>query len=161
MMVAVLAAAVVLAVIANVIVWLIATGPLGEPLLMCSDCSATPPELSPMDMGDPILFSTLFGVAAAVVYAVISVMAARPLRVFATMATAALLVSLALPSMIPSPPVELSAKLTLIAMHLVGYAVILATVWVGVRRGWLSPSISRPARSSSGRKAPASDLTAQ
>jgi hypothetical protein len=159
MMVAVLAAAVVLAVIANVMVWLIVTGPLGEPLLMCSDCSATPPELSPMDMGEPILFSTLFGVGAVVVYAVIRVMAARPLRVFAIVATAVLLVSIALPSMVPPPPVEMSTKLTLIAMHLVGYSVILATVWIGEDRGWLLPSTSRPARSSSGREGPASDLT--
>jgi len=145
MTVAVLATAVALAVIANAMVWLIVTGPLGEPLLMCSDCSATPPELSPMDVGDPILFSTLFGVGALVVYALISALSTRPLRVFAIVATAVLLASIALPTMIPSPPVESSAKLTLIAMHVLGYSVILTTLWIGEDRGWLPPSPSRSA----------------
>ena len=138
MAVVVLAAAVVLAVVANAVVYVIVTGPLGEPLLMCSDCSATPPELSTMDMYEPILFSTVFGVAAVVVYAVISALSARPLRVFAVVATVVLVVSLALPTLIPPPPMQWSTRLTLVAMHVVGYSMILGTIWFGHRRGWLT-----------------------
>jgi hypothetical protein len=137
MMVVVLAAAVVLAAVANAVVYMIVTGPLGEPLLMCSDCSATPAELSAMDLYEPILFSTVFGVGAMVVYAVIRALSARPLRVFAVVATVVLVVSITLPTLMPSPPIQWSAKLTLMAMHVVGYALILGTVWLGHKRGWL------------------------
>ena len=143
MMVVVLAGAVVLAVVANAVVYVIVTGPLGEPLLMCSDCSAIPPGLSAMDMYEPILFSTVFGVGAVVVYAVISALSARPLRVFAIVATVLLFVSLGAPASMPSPPIEWSAKLTLMAMHVVGYSMILGTIWFGHRRGWLTSQKGR------------------
>jgi hypothetical protein len=141
--VVVLTAAVVLAVVANAVVYVIVTGPLGEPLLMCSDCSATPPELSAMDMYEPILFSTVFGVGAVVVYAVISALSARPLRVFAVVATVVLVVSIALPTLMPTPPIQWSAKLTLMAMHVVGYSAILGTLWFGHQRGWLTSQKGR------------------
>ena len=142
-MVVVLAAAVVLAAVANAVVYMIVTGPLGESLLMCSDCSATPPELSAMDLYEPILFSTVFGAGAVVVYAVISALSARPLRVFAVVATVVLVVSIALPTLMPSPPIQWSAKLALMAMHVVGYSVILGAVWFGHRRGWLASQKGR------------------
>ena len=96
-----------------------------------------------MDVDEPILFSTVFGVGAVVVYAVISALSARPLRVFAVVATVVLVVSIALPTSMPSPPIQWSAKLTLMAMHVVGYAVILGTVWFGHRRGWLTSQKAR------------------
>jgi hypothetical protein len=135
MMVAVLTAAVVLAIIANVVVYLIVTGLLGEPLIM-GNFDLTPPVLSEMDVDEPILFSIVLGVGAVVVYAVISAISARPLRVFAIVATVLLFVSLGAPANMPSPPIEWSAKLTLMGMHVVGYSVILGTIWFGHRRGW-------------------------
>ena len=143
MTVVVLAAAVVLAIIANVIVFLIVTGPLGEPMLMCSDCDLEPPVLDSLSVVDPIIFSTILGIGAVVVYSVVSKFAARPLRVFAILALVVLLLSLLLPMRAPSPPVELSAKLVLVAMHVVGYCVILATLWFGHRRGWLTDASGR------------------
>ncbi len=59
------------------------------------------------------------------------------------MALVVLLVSLILPMRISSPPVESSAKLALIAMHVVGYLVIVGTLWFGYRRGWLLSQRSR------------------
>ncbi len=53
-------------------------------------------------------------------------------------ATIVLVASFAMPAAIPSPPVEWSAKLVLMAMHVVGYAVILGTLWLGHQRGWLT-----------------------
>ena len=138
MAVVVLAAAVVLAIIANVIVYLMVTGPLGEPMLMCSDCDLEPPVLDPMSAGDPILFSAIFGTGAVVVYSIVSKYSARPLRSFAVLALVVLVTSLMLPLQIPSPPVESTAKLVLITMHVVGYVVILGTLWFGHQRGWLT-----------------------
>ena len=142
MAVVVLAAAVVLAIIANVIVFLIVTGPLGEPMLMCN-CDLEPPTLESMSVVDPILFSTIFGIGAVVVYSIVSYFSARPLRVFALMALVVLLASLMLPMRMPSPPVESSAKLALVSMHVVGYLVILGTLWFGHRRGWLTSQKGR------------------
>jgi hypothetical protein len=143
MSIVVLAAAVVLAIIANVFVYLIVTGPLGEPLIMCSNCDLTPPVLSAMDVDEPILFSIVLGVGAVVVYAVISAISSRPLRVFAIVATVLLFVSLGAPAYMPSPPIEWSAKLTLMAMHVVGFSMILGTIWFGHRRGWLTSQKGR------------------
>ena len=138
MAVPVLAAAVILAILANVIVYLVVAGPLGEPMVMCSNCELTPPALDVMSVVDPIIFSTIFGIGAVVVYAIVASVAERPLRVFALTASVVLLFSVALPMSMPSPPVELSAKLALVAMHVVGYAVIMATLWFGHRRRWLT-----------------------
>jgi hypothetical protein len=138
MAVPVLAAAVILAILANVIVYSIVTGPLGEPMVMCSYCALTRPVLEAMSVVDPIIFSTIFGIGAVVVYTIVSSFSVRPLRVFALTASVVLLGSLALPMSMPSPPVELSAKLALVAMHIVGYIVILGTLWIGHRRGWLT-----------------------
>jgi Family of unknown function (DUF6069) len=130
MKVAVLAAAVLLAIVANVVVHAIVTGPLGEPLLMCEDCSASPPTVTPMPVGDAMLFSALFGSAAVAAYAVIDARSAHPLKIFTVVATVALPASLLLPARIPSPPVTEAARLTLMAMHVVGCAAILGTLWV-------------------------------
>ncbi len=127
----------VLAAAGNAIVYVIVTGPLNEPLLMC-DCSVTPPPLSAMPLSEPVLFSALFGSGAVILYAVIRAQSARPLRVFILVATLLLLVSVGLPAMMPSPPVEWSAKLTLIAMHVVGYLIIVGVIWLGHKRGWLT-----------------------
>ena len=70
-------------------------------------------------------------------YAIVARMSTRPLSVFAVLALVILLVSFLLPRRIPSPPIEASAKLALIAMHVVGYGVIVGTLWLGHRRGWL------------------------
>ena len=145
MIVAVLATAVVLAVITNVVVYVIVTGPLGEPLVMCSMCSSIPPGLSPMDIDEPVIFSAIFGVGAVVVYAVIGALSTRSFRVFAIAATVVLVASLGLPAKIPSPPVEWSAKLTLVAMPVVGYTVIMGVLCLGHARGWLtSRRLRRP-----------------
>ena len=138
MAVPVLAAAVILAILANVIVYLVVTGPLGEPMVMCSNCALTPPVLEQMGVLDPIIFSTIFAIGAVGVYAIVSNVSTRPLRIFAFTASVVLLFSLALPMSMPSPPVELSAKLALVAMHIVGYSVILGTLSFGHRRGWLT-----------------------
>ena len=138
MAVPVLAAAVILAILANVIVYLVVAGPLGEPMVMCSNCALTPPVLDAMGVLDPVIFSTILGIGAVGVYAIVTRVAARPLRVFALTASVVLLFSLALPMSMPSPPVALFAKLALVAMHVVGYAVIMATLWFGHRRGWLT-----------------------
>ena len=135
---AILAAAVVLAAIGNVVLYLIVTGPLGQPLLMPAE--SPPPELVPLGMIDVVLFSAVLGVGAVVVYSVIRAFSARPLRVFAVVGLAALVVSFLLPAAIPSPPVEWAAKLVLMAMHVLGYMTILATLWVGTMQGWLTPA---------------------
>ena len=144
MIVAVLTTAVVLAVITNVVVYVIVTGPLGEPFAHVLNCSSIPPGLSPMDKDEPVLFSAAWGIAAVVVYAIIGAFSTRPFRVFAITATVVLVASLGLPAMMPSPPVEWSAKLTLMAMHVVDYTVIMGVLWLGHARGWLTSRLRRP-----------------
>ena len=131
--VAVLAVAVVLAVLGNVALYLIVTGLLDQPLLMPAELP--PPELVPLGLLDVVLFSLVLGIGAVVLYAIIRAFSTRPLRIFAVVAGAVLVASLLLPAAIPSPPVEWAAKLALMAMHVVGYAVILTTLWVGTEQG--------------------------
>jgi len=93
------------------------------------------PRLAAEGMGvdEVILFSVIFSLGACLVYAGLSVLMARPERTFLVVSVAVLLVSLALPFKIPTPPVAMSAKLSLVMMHIIGAAVVIPLL-VGLGR---------------------------
>ncbi len=119
------------AIIANVIFYFIVTRWLNEPLLMLDEF----PRLASKGMGvdEVILFSVIFSLGAGLVYAGLSVLMARPERTFLVVSIAVLLVSLALPFKAPTPPVAMSAKLSLVMMHIIGAAVVIPLL-VGLGR---------------------------
>jgi Family of unknown function (DUF6069) len=124
----------ILAISANVIFYYLIKIILGEPLLFPEQFP--PPETSPMPVTDVILFSLIFSLGAGIVFAMIASFARRPVRTFVSISTVVLLLSLALPLRIPTPPVTLLPKLTLVAMHIIGAIVVVGTlVWLGKPKG--------------------------
>ncbi|UCG23643.1 MAG: hypothetical protein JSW55_16090 [Chloroflexota bacterium] len=114
------------ATIANVIFYFILTRWLGEPLLMIEQFP--PPEMVPMPVGEVILVSIIWALAASLVYVFLSEMTAWPDRNFIIISAVVLLASLALPFKAPTPPVAMSAKLSLAAMHLIGAVVVVGSL---------------------------------
>ncbi len=123
--------AVAAATFANVIFYIILTKWLGEPLLMIEQFP--PPTLTPMDLSSVILFSIIFSLGASFVYVFLSVVTQRPERNFIIISAVVLLASIVLPLGIPTPPVAISAKLSLVAMHIIG-AVVVVGLLVGLGR---------------------------
>jgi len=123
--------AVAAATIANVVFYFILTRWLGEPLLMINQFP--PPQMVPMPVGEVILFSIIWALAAALVYVFLNAVAARPDRYFIIISAVVLLASFALPLKAPTPPVAMSAKLSLAVMHLIG-ALAVVPVLVGLGR---------------------------
>ena len=123
--------AVAAATVANVIFYTILTRGLGEPLLMLDQFP--PPVLVPMDVGEVILFSIIFSLGAGLLYIGLSVVSDRPDRNFIIISAMVLVVSSALPLKMPTPPIAMSAKLSLGVMHIIG-AVVVVTLLVGLGR---------------------------
>lgn len=119
-------AATTIATIANAIFYFILTGWLGLGLMFPSQ---TPQRtLSPMPVGDVIIFSVIFALGAGIVFVVVTRVARRPVRTYVLIAAAVLLLSFALPLTIPSPPVAMIDKLSLVAMHIVGAFMVVGTL---------------------------------
>jgi hypothetical protein len=86
-----------------------------------------------MAVGDVVLFSVIFALGAGVVFVIVTQSARRPIRTYLMIATAVLFVSFLLPLKIPSPPVAMIDKLSLVAMHIIG-AIAVVGVLVGLGR---------------------------
>ena len=121
--------AAVIASSANVIFYFFVTRFLGEPLLFPEQFP--PPETSPMSVNDVILFSVIFSLGAGMVFVLIASFSRRPIRTFLITSTIVLILSSALPLKAPSPPVTLTAKLTLVTMHIIG-AIAVVGILVGL-----------------------------
>ncbi len=120
-----------MATAANVIFYFILTGWIGEPLLMLEQFP--PPIITPMGVDEVILFSLIFSLGAGLVYAFLCAVTKRPDRTFIIVAAVVLLASFALPLMMPTPPVAMSAKYSLVIMHIIG-AVVVVGMLVGLGR---------------------------
>jgi len=116
---------------ANVIFYTVLTRLLGESLLMKSQFP--PPVVSPMGVGEVILFSVIWSLGAGLVYAFLCAVANRPDRTFIIISAIVLFVSFGLPLMIPTPPVAMSAKYSLVMMHIIGSVVVVGFL-VGLGR---------------------------
>jgi hypothetical protein len=120
------------AVIANVIFYFIITRWLHIGLRFPSGTSDSTLAAT-MAVGDVVLFSSIFSLGAGIVFVVVSQWAQRPIRTYLIIATVVLLFSFLLPLKIPSPPVAMIDKLSLVAMHIVG-AITVVAVLVGLGR---------------------------
>lgn len=123
--------AIVVATTANVIFYFILTGLLGVGLMFPSQTPAR--ELAPMPVYDVIVFSIIFSSAAGVVFVLVSHFARRPIKTFLIISVVVLFLSFAMPLKIPSPPVAMVDKLSLVMMHVVG-AIAVVGVLVGLSR---------------------------
>ncbi len=107
---------------ANVILYFILKDIFGIPTVAPEQFP--PPELSPLPASDVILFSLIFSAGAGLVFLIVANTARRPAQVFVLICTVVLILSLFLPLRIP-PPVPMSTKLSLLAMHILGAAVLM------------------------------------
>jgi hypothetical protein len=89
--------------------------------------------LTPMPVADVILFSVIFALGAGVVFLMVTQVAHRPVRTYLLIAAGVLFLSFLLPLKIPSPPVAIIDKVSLVAMHIVG-AVAVVSVLIGLGR---------------------------
>jgi hypothetical protein len=125
--------AAVIASSANVIFYFFVTRFLGEPLLFPEQFP--PPETSPMPVTDVIIFSVIFSIGVGMVFFIITKLSHRPIRTFLIVSVIVLILSLALPLQIPTPPVTMSAKLILVTMHIIGAIAVVGTlIGLGKRR---------------------------
>ncbi|HLF90798.1 MAG TPA: DUF6069 family protein [Anaerolineales bacterium] len=120
-----------IATTANVVFYFFVTRVLGEPLLFPEQFP--PPETSPMPVTEVIIFSVIFSVGAGIVFMLIANFSQRPIRAFLIISTIVLILSFALPLKIPTPPVTLPAKLTLVTMHIIGAIAVVGTL-IGLGR---------------------------
>lgn len=118
--------AAVIATSANVIFHFFVTRFLGEPLLFPEQFP--PPETSPMPVTDVIIFSVIFSIGAGIVFLLIVQLNQQPIKNFLIFSVIVLLLSSVLPLKAPTPPVTMSAKLTLVTMHTIGAITVVGTL---------------------------------
>lgn len=92
----------------------------------------TPGGERPLTLAPVVIGSVVGAIGAAVVFALIGLVARRPLMLFGIVATVALVLSLAAPLTIPGAP--LSMVLSLEVMHVAAWAVIVGLLTVLARR---------------------------
>ncbi len=107
---------------ANVILYFILKDIFGVPFLAPEQFP--PPELSPLPASDVILFSLIFSAGASLVFLVVANTARRLARTFVVISTVVLVLSFLLPLRIPTPPVPMATKYSLMSMHILGAAVL-------------------------------------
>ena len=127
----VVSAAVAAATLANVIFYFILTIWIGEPLLMAGE--DRPPVMAPMDVWEVVLVSIIFASAASFVYVILILLTQRPERNFIIVSAVILLVSFVPLLGVPNSPVAFSARLSLVAMHIIG-AIVVVGLLVGLGR---------------------------
>lgn len=123
--------AIAIATAANVIFYFFVTRLLEEPLLFPEQFP--PPESSPMPVMDVVIFSVIFSVGAGIVFMLLANFSRQPIKIFLIVSMIVLLISFILPLMAPTPPVTLAAKLTLVAMHIIGAVAVVGTL-IGLSR---------------------------
>jgi hypothetical protein len=121
------------AIIVNVIFYFIVTQWFNEPLLMLDQFP--PPTVVPMGVDEVILFSLIWSLAAGLVYAFLTAVTAKPERLFIIISAVVLLVSFALPLKMPTPPIAMSAKFSLMMMHIIGGVVVVGLLVTLGRKG--------------------------
>jgi len=118
-------------IIPNVIFYYIVSRLLREPLLVPEQFP--PPDAVPLLVGDVVLFSIIFALGAGMVFALVAHFSQRPIKTYLIISTTVLILSFALPLKAPTPPVTMPAKLTLLAMHVIGAIAVVGTM-IGLAR---------------------------
>ncbi len=121
-----------LATAANVVFFFILTEVFGKSMLFPNQPVS---ELAPLGVSDVILFSVIFSTGASIVFVIVGSLSKRPAWTFLIISLLVLAISLALPLKIPTPPAAMTAKFSLMAMHIIGATVVVGTlILLGSRR---------------------------
>jgi len=87
-----------------------------------------PPQLSPIPVTDVVIFSLIFSGGAVIIYWLIVRYRIRPLKTYIIVCLVVLVLSLLLPLKIPTPPVPISTKWSLMTMHVIGGIVVVGVL---------------------------------
>jgi len=118
--------AVIAAILANVLFYYFVTLALQVPLMAPEQFP--PPDLSPIPVTDILIFSLIFSVGAVIVFALVVHFSRRPIRTYLIVCFIVLILSLFLPLRIPTPPVPMATKWSLVMMHMIGGIVVVGTL---------------------------------
>ena len=131
--------AMTVATAANVVFYYVVTAGFGEEPLVPN--RFPPPAYAALPVM-VVISLTVFGtLGAGIVFGIVSKLARRPLRVYLGISVAMLLLSFVPTLTLPSPPVELSHKLVLGAMHIIAAIAVVSTL-IALGRGVWSRNAS-------------------
>ena len=88
-------------------------------------------EVAPLPASDVVIFSILFCVGASLVFLIVANTTNRPAPIFIGISLVILLLSFLLPLKIPTPPIPMATKWSLVSMHLLG-ALVLVPLLVAI-----------------------------
>ena len=106
------------AALANALVYFAASG-LGT--ISQSVLLPSPMGLSPLTVGLVVITSVIGAIGASIVFAIIGLLARRPVRLFRIVAAVVLVLSFVMPATVPGVPVAM--RLSLAVMHVVAWGV--------------------------------------
>ena len=92
----------------------------------------SPMGLSPLTVGLVVVTSAIGAIGASIVFAIIGLVARRPVRLFRIIAAVVLVLSFAMPATVPGVPVAM--RLALAVMHVVAWAVSVGLLTALARR---------------------------
>ncbi|MFN2136001.1 MAG: DUF6069 family protein [Candidatus Promineifilaceae bacterium] len=114
--------AVALAALANVLFYYFVTWALQ--ITMVFPEQFPPPIVTQLPVTEVVLFSFIFGAGAVIVFWFVARFSRHPAKTYLAISAAVLLISILLPLKIPTPPVPVSSKYSLVIMHIIGAFVV-------------------------------------
>ena len=126
------------AIVANVLLYFVLKDYTG--IKFIAPAQFPPPEVGPIPAGDVVIFSIVFCVGASVVFLIVANTTRRPAPIFIVISLVVLILSLFLPLMIPTPPIPMSTKWSLVSMHVLGAPVLVPLlVTIGLPKAPVDP----------------------
>ena len=120
------------ATLANVLFYVFVMQVLGFQLLVPNDPPV--PVTVPLQVFDVVFMSLLWAVAAGIVFLTVIAFSRNPIPIYMTISGIVLLLSFALPLMMPSDKVIAETKVSLISMHIIGAVVVVGILVMLYRR---------------------------
>jgi hypothetical protein len=128
--------AIIAATAANSLFYVFVTQILGFELLVPNEPPI--PETVPLPLFDVVFFSVLWAGMAGVVFLGAIAFSQKPVQIYVVISTITLLLSFALPLMMPTDKVLVETKGTLMTMHIIGAFVVVGTLVTLYRRRTLA-----------------------
>jgi hypothetical protein len=110
------------ATLGNVLLYFVLKNGLGVPFV--APTAGVSQGLSPLPWTDIVIFSTVFSVGAGAVFLAVANQAKIPAQLFTRISIVVLVASLFMPLNIPTPPIPMETKLSLVSFHILGAAIL-------------------------------------
>lgn len=116
--------AALVATVANIVFYYFLREVLNFSLIIPGEAEST----MPLSVGNVVFMSVVFSVGAGIVFLILSVYSAQPIQRFVIVSAVVLVLSFALPLMLPSDKVETETRLSLMAMHVIGAILVVGII---------------------------------